>query len=69
MLRKDAITFLLVIIWGIYVLFFLPMTEMNKTILIKDFTISMIVLAACLLILLIAACVSMKFRTWLCKKF
>ena len=69
MLRKDAFTFLLVICWGIYVIFVLPTVEVDNAIIIRKFTISMMILAGCLLSILIGSLVSNKFWNWLNKKF
>lgn len=69
MLRKDAFTFLLVICWGIYIIFVLPMVEIDNAILIRKFTIGTLILAGCLLTMVIGSLVSNKFWNWLNKKF
>lgn len=61
--RRDVITLLIIIIWGLYIYFILPITT-TPELLIGYFTLSTIVVCLLFIILFILSASIRKFGKW-----
>ena len=64
--RKDLILLLLILLWNAYIFFGLEIISENVDNLMVNFTISIGLLAAILVILMILMTSIRKFREWMC---
>ena len=64
--RKDLILLLLILLWNAYIFFGLEIMSENVDNLMVNFTISIGLLAAILVILMILMTNIRKFREWMC---